>query len=805
MIAEVYVELTKPSIDRPFDYIVPKALENVIMVGMRIIVPFGARKLLGFVVKLKTTSTFANLKKIDSLLDLNPILDNELLKLGQYIAKETICPTVVAYQAMLPVALKGKYTKTVELCANKTITTLPFTVQSLFQDKRKINWEKVVEADCLPEIKKAVSQGVLEIVYHINDRKKVKIKKIVRLLLSHADLKNFIQTVPERATVQKKIITYFLENEIRQIDLNSLKMELELTSNIAINQLVKKGIFLIENSEYYRSHNESATYEKTLPLQLTEQQKAVIKPINKAVSEENNKTFLLFGITGSGKTEVYLQAIALVLEKKKQAIVLVPEIALTPQIVARFKSRFGRNVAVLHSGLSSGERYDEWRKIYRKEVAVVVGARSAIFAPFSHIGLIIIDEEHEAAYKQEETPRYHVRDIAKKRAVYHNCPLILGSATPSLESFARAKKDVYHLLLLNERANQKQLPQVDIIDMRQELRAGNRSIFSRQLQEKITIHLKQKQQIVLLLNRRGYAIFVLCRECGNVIKCPNCDVSLTYHRYKDKMKCHYCNYEIKKVDQCPKCQSKHIRFFGTGTQKVEEEIYKYFPTARVLRMDVDTTRKIGAHEKILHDFATGKADILLGTQMIAKGLDFPNITLVGVIAADSSLHMADFRAAEKTFQLLTQVSGRCGRHKLPGEVIVQAYTPDHYSILLAAKHDYEHFFYQEMAIRKKTLFPPYTFLTMITVSHPEQLIALEVTHMIVQYLKSKLTQTSTCFGPTPAPLHKINNRFRYQCYIRYRFEPSLSEVLTTLYYQMLPKKLQMGVHVIIDMNPNISL
>ena len=452
-----------------------------------------------------------------------------------------------------------------------------------------------------------------------------------------------------------------------------------------ITALIKRGVLSERREEVYRDPYGHKTFTPTNPLPLTMEQEEAIKPVLKTIDQDQHETFLLYGVTGSGKTEIYLQSIQEVLKKGKEAIVLVPEIALTPQMVDRFKGRFGNDVAVLHSALSTGEKYDEWRKVQRKEAKVVVGARSAIFAPFENLGIIIIDEEHETSYKQEELPRYHARDVAIHRARHHNCPVILGSATPSLESFARAKKDVYHLLTLSKRMNDRELPAVSIVDMREEMRSGNRTMFSRELFEKIEDRLAKKEQIILFLNRRGHSSFMMCRDCGYVMQCPHCDISLTYHRVSNEMKCHYCGHDTGVPEICPECSSNHIRYFGTGTQKVEEELLKLLPEARIVRMDVDTTGRKGAHEKLLDHFQSGKADILLGTQMIAKGLDFPNITLVGVLSADTMLHLPDFRSGEKTFQLLTQVSGRAGRHELSGEVVIQTYTPEHYSIEYAGQ------------------------------------------------------------------------------------------------------------------------
>lgn len=556
--------------------------------------------------------------------------------------------------------------------------------------------------------------------------------------------------------------------------------------------------------EVYRNPYDDEDFEQTKPFPLTEEQKQVITPILSSITNETYNPFLLYGVTGSGKTEVYLQSIAAVLEKGKEAIVLVPEIALTPQMVDRFKGRFGSQVAVLHSALSVGEKYDEWRKILRKEVKVVVGARSAVFAPFENLGIIIIDEEHESSYKQEDNPRYHARDVAVWRGQYHKCPIVLGSATPTLESFARAKKGVYELLTMEKRMNEQALPTVEIVDMREELRDGNRSMFSKALHEKIADRLEKKEQMVLFLNRRGHSTFVMCRDCGYVVQCPHCDISLTYHKMNHRLKCHYCSYEENMPTACPACQSTYIRFFGTGTQKVEEEITKLFPEARVIRMDVDTTSRKGMHEKLLKAFGEEKADILLGTQMIAKGLDFPKVTLVGVLTADTMLHLPDFRASEKTYQLLTQVSGRAGRHELPGEVIIQTYTPEHYSIELAKNQQYDVFFDQEMQMRRTRQYPPYYYVVLVTVSHPELLKAVQVTEKIVGHLRSHCSQQTMVLGPVASAIPRIKDRYRYQCMIKYKREPNLKNVLKMVneHYQA---EMQKELQISIDFNPTMLM
>jgi primosomal protein N' (replication factor Y) len=606
-----------------------------------------------------------------------------------------------------------------------------------------------------------------------------------------------------KGSKQRLVMEHFA-NHPEPIERSHLLKALNISSSV-LKGLIEKGWLEERMKEVYRDPYEDRIIRKTEPLTLTHEQSEAIMPVLASIEENIHEAFLLYGVTGSGKTEVYLQSIQKVIEDGKEGIVLVPEISLTPQMVNRFKSRFGDLVAVLHSGLSVGEKYDEWRKIQRKEVKVVVGARSAIFAPFENLGIIIIDEEHETSYKQEDNPKYHARDVAIERGKRHRCPVVLGSATPSLETFARAKKGVYKLLTLSKRMNEQRLPDVQIVDMREELREGNRSMFSRILHEKIQDRIAKKEQIVLFLNKRGHSSFVMCRDCGYVTQCPNCDISLTYHRYSQQMKCHYCGHEAIVPNICPECGSDHIRYFGTGTQKVEEELGKIFPEARVIRMDVDTTSRKGSHEKLLSAFQEGKADILLGTQMIAKGLDFPNITLVGVLSADTMLHLPDFRSSEKTFQLLTQVSGRAGRHELAGEVVIQTYSPEHYSIELAGEQDFDKFYQREMMIRKIHQYPPFYYIALITVHHENLMKVVDTIEKITRFLHSRLSQNALILGPVASPIPRINNKYRYQCLIKYKREPKLTETLKEILEHYGKDTQVNGLQVSIDTNPFILM
>ena len=801
-IAAVIVDVPAKQTDREFDYRIPDKWKTVIEPGARVIVPFGPRMVQGFVTQLKENSEFDKLRFIKEPMDLEPVLNKELLQLGDWMTNEAMCYRISALQAMLPAALKAKYEKVINIIDAKR-SELPKEIEDIFNNRSSLSWKEVIEGVHAPLFQKEIQKGHLELVYNVKNKLNKKTVRIVRPLYSSEQLAEIILTFKGNMKKQLEVLRYFQENP-KPISVKDL-LQATNASNATIKTLIAKELLLEENQEVYRDPYENRVFQRTEPLTLTAEQAAALHPIQERIKGNQHEVFLLYGVTGSGKTEVYLQAIASVLEKGEEAIMLVPEISLTPQTVKRFKERFGELVAVMHSGLSIGEKYDEWRKIHRKEVKVVVGARSAIFAPFEHLGLIIMDEEHESSYKQEENPRYHARDVAIERAKLHSCPVILGSATPTLESFARAQKGVYQLLTMSQRMNAGALPSVEIVDMREELRAGNRSMFSEALLTKLKDRLEKKEQTVLMLNKRGHSSFVMCRNCGYVVHCPNCDISLTYHRFNNLMKCHYCGHEEGMPTVCPECESDHIRFFGTGTQKVEEELAKILPEARVIRMDVDTTSKKGSHERLLNAFGERKADILLGTQMIAKGLDFPYITLVGVLSADTMLHLPDFRSSEKTFQLLTQVSGRAGRHQLSGEVVIQTYTPEHYSIELAALQNYDTFFDQEMFIRRQNHYPPYFYIVLITVSHEDVMKTVATTEKISQYLRANLSRNTIVLGPVASPLSRINNRYRYQCLIKYKREPQLHRHLRTILDHYQQEITQHHLQVSIDLNPQIMM
>ncbi|MBC1999537.1 primosomal protein N' [Listeria marthii] len=794
-IAKVIVDVPAMQVDRPFDYFIPEDLEELIRPGMRVSVPFGNRKIQGFVIALGETEENPKLKGIDGVMDLAPVLNEELMELGDWLAEDTLSFRVSAYQAMLPAALRAKYEKYFLRLDEENEE-----LEQLFEGYETLDWKVAEARGLLKQIGKWVREGGVEVVYQVKNKITNKKVRVVSCLKAPHQLAEIIEDMPKNAKAQSRVLAFFQAFEGTEITAVDLKKQAE-TTDTTIKKLADLGLLTIQEKIISRDPYENHQFEKSESLELLPNQQTACEKINAAKEQE---TFLIHGVTGSGKTEIYLQTIEAKLKEGKEAIVLVPEISLTPQMVERFKSRFGSEVAVLHSALSSGEKYDEWRKIERKEARVVVGARSAVFAPFENLGIIIIDEEHEASYKQEDNPRYHARDVAIWRATKYQCPVVLGSATPSLESFARAKKGVYTLIELPSRVNDRAMPEVNVVDMREELRKENRTEFSTELLEKIKDRIAKKEQTVLMLNRRGYSSFVMCRDCGYVVECPNCDISLTYHQSSNQMKCHYCGHEERVPQKCPSCEGEHIRYFGTGTQKVEESLTKLIPEARVIRMDVDTTRTKGAHEKLLKSFRNHEADILLGTQMIAKGLDFPDITLVGVLNADTMLHLPDFRASERTFQLLTQVSGRAGRHERTGEVVVQSYNPEHYSIEFAKKHDFIGFYNHEMQLRKMGSYPPFYYLTMINVSDENEMKAIRTIQEMAQFLRGKLGPDAVILGPVPSTITRIKNKYRYQCIIKYKIEPNLKKELKTLitHYQ---KDQQKGLTITIDVQPYVLM
>lgn len=828
MIAKVIVDVPSRQTDRPFDYEVPIEMQPWLEVGSRVGVPFGGRVLQGFVIGLSESAAvdMTRVKPIAELLDPVPPLLPDMIELSQWMSEKYCCSWTQALQAMIPAALKGKEEKKIGLAEEADSSSLPEELTEWIGKGGGL-----VKLDALlahfPEhihtVKQALSDGTLIQQSSIRDR--LSVKKVLTVFLPESlpSQEQALEQIPSRAGKQREALSFMYKHG-EAMPLQEM-VQASGASAASIKALVEKGLLALREVESGRDPYADRNFKRTQSLPLTDGQQAVFGRVITALDEGEGRTMLLHGVTGSGKTEVYLQSIQYCLEQGRQAIVLVPEISLTPQMVERFKGRFGDAVAVLHSRLSSGERFDEWRKIRSKRAQVAIGARSAIFAPFDRIGLIIIDEEHESSYKQEESPKYHARDVAVRRAKQHGATVILGSATPSMESFAAAKRSAAQpgggasaLLPMPERVGGRPMPKVEVVDMREELHGGNRSMFSRSLHAKLKERLERGEQTVLLLNRRGYSTFVMCRSCGHTASCPHCDISLTYHQKTRVLRCHYCGYAEQTPTECPACSSEHIRYFGTGTQRVEEELAKLFPGIRVIRMDVDTTTEKHSHEKLLKRFGERQADVLLGTQMVAKGLDFPYVTLVGVIAADTSLHLPDFRAAEKTFQLLTQVAGRAGRHELEGEVVIQTYTPEHYAIMTAQQHDYAAFIGEELRHRSMMGYPPYCRLVLVTMSHEQLPLLVSVSDRFAAELRelaehegllaplgSGLPRALEVLGPVASPIARMKDRYRFQCVIKYRGSIDASALVRRALQPFTEGSPQKNVTFSVDVDPQVIL
>lgn len=820
-IASVFISKSTRNFDKEYHYIIPNNIKDTVIPGIRVIVPFGKsdRSTEAYVFKILDGSEMNGLKEIKKAIDEKPVLSEEMLELALWMKKRYICTFSDAVKCMLPPGIGIKSTRIVKCNKPDEVYNLKQTIKmkSNEQDNLSLIIDRLIKNgnECEYEelksslniksfskdIKKLEKSGMISICEEYSTKVKEKILRVAYLALPNEEIIEEIESNRVKKIQQIRVLEMLLDNEyISVADI----VRFSMVSAGVLNTLKKYGYIDFRDIEVKRDPLKQRYIPSTEPLKPTQEQSDVLNIIKEKLDSEEYGEALLHGVTGSGKTEVYLQLIQHVIDKQKQSIVLVPEISLTPQMVERFKGRFGNDVAVLHSRLSLGERYDQWRLIKDGKIKVAVGARSAVFAPFKKLGLIIMDEEHENTYKSEITPKYHARDIARERCIYDNAVLLYGSATPSAETYFKAKSGKIDFFEMTSRANNMLMPKVDIVDMRNELDEGNRSIFSRKLSEEIAKNIDSEQQTMLFLNRRGYSSFVFCRKCGFSLKCVNCNISLTYHSSDKRLICHYCGYTIKNPELCPNCKSDYIRHFGTGTQKVEDDIRKQFPVSTVIRMDMDTTIYKNSHEEILRAFKEQNINIMVGTQMIAKGHDFPNVTLVGVLAADSLLNTGDYKASERTFQLITQVAGRAGRGNLPGRVIVQTYNCEDFSILAACKHDYISFYNQEIQIREKLSYPPFTNIAVMILSGIVDRYVYnrtkEVKTITSEYFEDSVGKAEI-LGPARAPLSKIRNKYRWRIIIKCQDLDRLINVLSRVSDYFYRKKEKNEVELSMDINP----
>ena len=806
------------SVDQVFTYGVPPQLDTVLQPGVRVLAPFRRTKQEGVVVeRLDETDLAPNLiKNVSECLDETPMFSPDMLTLTKWMADYYICSWGVSLYCAVPAAVRTQKKEQVRLLPefSGSLGTVQKKLVALLEAEGELSLNQLARRtglssqDVRSRIRRLREKGVVETNVTHKPKATTQETTVAQLALPTADIEAEIQRLksgnpdihenasPQRsvnrlhaADVKRAEILQFLLDEGAPLATRDLMKR--VNASISLLRTLERHEFIhITRAQTVRNPLSSEPVAPTQPLRLnpaqstafTEIQKVLASYATELTSDNGTKhppTFLLHGVTGSGKTEVYMQAMADVLENGKSVIVLVPEISLTPQTASRFVGRFGDRVALLHSRLSDGERYDQWHRIQRGEADIVIGPRSAIFAPVPQLGMLIIDEEHSDSYKSDTAPRYHAREVAQKRSNLANCPVLLGSATPSLESFHRTRNGSYRLLNLPDRVFDRKMPEVHIVDMRTELKKGNRTIFSDLLRSSIEERLVRQEQIILFLNRRGHSTYVFCRTCGYVERCDNCSISLTYHRETQQLVCHHCGSKRPTQQACPQCSSEAIRFFGAGTEAVEQEVRKSYPKARVKRFDADSTARKNAHQQILEEFEQQKIDILIGTQMVSKGLDFPHVTLVGVIAADTALNLPDFRASEQTFSLLTQVAGRSGRADLEGVVVIQTYMPEHYSIEAAQKHDYLDFYAQEVVARGALRYPPFAHVATLLLRGKDEQAVIEASHVARDQLEiwqtdqehasqvPKGEETSVeILGPAPAPLSKIEGKFRWHLLLR---------------------------------------
>lgn len=821
--ASVLVDAGGSASRRPFDYSVPERLRGSVAPGTLVVVPLGRRFVRGVVKDLKHRPDVPETRPIRSLYPHLRLADRFAAELARFVSRRYACSEVEAYRAVLPEAVGGR---PVRVWAVGDVPEPP----SGALDEEPYRVYELVRARgtrTLPEIRRALGLSP-----RAASRTVAALEKAGLLVPAQQ-----IEAPP----VQRPVPVYSVDEVAAARELSALDRRAPRQAEVLRQLLRAQGAVSLDElppgpgpRRALRALESRGLVKKTgrtppvpgeppvpgltapaAPLDLTPEQACAVGAITASLLGASSREFLLYGVTGSGKTEVYLQSIAAVLAMGRQALVLVPEIALTPQAVTRFAARFPGTVAVLHSRLAAGQRSRAWRDLAEGLARICIGPRSAVFAPLPHLGLIVVDEEHEGSYKQEDVPRYDAREVARERARLAGVPVVFGSATPSLEIFHRTRaaggsseRKSPVLLQLPRRVDGRTMPEVSIVDMREELARGNRALFSRRLQAEIGSRLARREQVLLFLNRRGLSTFVLCRDCGFVVRCPECDVALVFHRQDAAMRCHYCGYRVAPPDVCSQCGSRRIRYFGAGTERVEAQAKALFPQARVARLDLDVAVRRGAAGRVLGDFARGEIDILVGTQMVGKGMDIPAVTLVGVVAADTALALPDFRAAERTFSLLTQVAGRAGRGDVPGRVVVQTYCPEHYSLRHAAGHDYPGFYLEELEYRRELGYPPFAHLAVVRLTAPSDVLAREAASIVFGELSDVLAPSTRpggpgavrLLGPSPSPLARLQGRYRWNIVLKSTDPLHLAGATGQVIDAVVPR-LRPGVRVAVDVDP----
>ncbi len=814
-VAKVALSSTSYNYDMEYSYFVPEEIDKGIEAGMRVLVPFGRanRKRIGFVTRIYYKDYCdPALKPILNVIDTEPCVSEELLKIIIWLKENTFCTYFEALSTVIPKGLGINFNTKYSLTGKRS-------TKKLLEEETEV-FERILDADTSREFESLLDSYVNSDKRNIIDslvkkgylsendefKRNVGDETVKMVRLSDEYLNSSIQL--KLTEKQNKVIEMLEECECASV--KEITYLCGITSSV-VNSLVTKSVLEAYDYEVLRTPL-PLEYEDKSPQEivLSDSQREAYDGIKNLINEEKAGGALLHGITGSGKTAVFIKLIEHTLNIGKSVILLIPEISLTPQMVSKFRSLFGDTVAVLHSNLSLGQRADEYKRIKSGNAHIVIGTRSAVFAPLDNIGLIIMDEEGERTYKSEGSPRYHARDVAIQRCGYHNALLLMASATPSVESYYYATTGRYKLYELNERYLDAKLPEVIIVDMQLEAQSGNNSIFSNELMKKINENLSKKEQSILLLNRRGFHTYISCLDCREPLVCPHCSIPLTYHRPNGMLMCHYCGYSRKLEERCQNCNSTHLHPSGAGTQKLEDEIERLFPQARVLRMDADTTYSRYSYEKNFKDFSDGKYDIMIGTQMIAKGLDFPNVTLVGVLSLDKALFTGDFRSYERTFSLITQVVGRSGRGDKEGVAFIQTFVPDHYVLILAASQDYKDFFEEEIALRKVLVYPPFCDICVLGLSSPVESEVARASDLLIKIIKEEIEENSLkiplrVLGPSKCTLGKINNKFRYRIIIKCRNSPQLRKLISNVLMKASKNRLFSNTSIYADINGDIGL